>query len=225
MWLTDSRLGRLLTAFTDHLILNVLWLLGCVPLVTAPAATAALFEVTRLRQRGDEPGIARAFLAASREHFRRALLLGVGWLVVACVLVLDVVIGNRMSGTVGTAVTIVIYAALLVFALASLALFPVLVSFDAPLRQILKTTILVPLLFPGRSVASLLVTAAAVLVVASWPVSVLLAVAVTASLVQRLHRGAFNRIAQRVAEAGVADTGSRSDEGVSVALPNLKDES
>lgn len=215
MWMTDSWLGRLLSAFTDYLLLNVMWLLACLPIVTAPASTAALFDVLRQRQRGDDPGVVGSFIASFRAYFWRALLLGAGWAVIAAVLTLDAVIGNRMSGAPGTVLVVVIYAALVIFAFASVALFPVLISFDAPLRQILRTTVLLPLIFPGRSLASLAVLGAAAVIAWAWPASVLLLVAVAAGLVQRLHRGAFQRVAERAerAERSGTTTPSSGDRG------------
>lgn len=202
MWLTESWLGRLLTAFVDYLLLNLAWLVCCVPVVTAPAATAALYDVLRLRQRGDEPAIVSTFVRSLREHFWRAEALGAGGAVVAAVLAADAAVANRMGGTAGVVLAVLVYAALAVFALAALALHPVLVSFDASLRQVVKTALLVPLLYPVRSLAGLALAVTAGLLVVTLPVTAVLAVTVTADLVLRLHRGMFQRVVRRVADAG-----------------------
>jgi len=65
----DSPLMQRLTDLADLVILNLLWLLCSLPVVTAGAASAALYRCTlnMVRRRGSWGG--RSFFAAFRENF------------------------------------------------------------------------------------------------------------------------------------------------------------
>jgi uncharacterized membrane protein YesL len=68
IWNTYDHLGLLVLA-------NFLWLALCVPVVTAPAATAGLFHLARLLTFGEEAG-PRDLLRGFRRYFFPALKLG-----------------------------------------------------------------------------------------------------------------------------------------------------
>ena len=71
-WQGVSRAG-------DLVWLNILVLVAALPVVTAGAAFAALFDVTIRFNRGDSPPVNRTFWAAFRANFKQASLL---WLLV-----------------------------------------------------------------------------------------------------------------------------------------------
>ncbi|WP_168211860.1 YesL family protein [Ruania zhangjianzhongii] len=64
----------MLERFWECVGLNTLWVLGCLPVLTAGSSTVALFEVVGQRRRGEYRPIARAYWAG----FRRAPLARAG---------------------------------------------------------------------------------------------------------------------------------------------------
>lgn len=68
------RLYGVLERFWECVGLNTLWVLGCLPVLTAGSSTLALFEVVGQRRRGDYRPVAQAYWAA----FRRAPLARAG---------------------------------------------------------------------------------------------------------------------------------------------------
>lgn len=72
---------------TDLVLLNVLWFVCCIPLITIGASTVALWDVMLQRIRNEEPFIIKDFYSSFRRHFKRATLawgfvLGIGLLLV-----------------------------------------------------------------------------------------------------------------------------------------------
>lgn len=198
----DSGVYRALVVATDYLLLNVLWLLCCLPAVTAPAATAAMFEVIRSRHRGEEHGgVVRGFLTAFRQYGARASAVGGLWCLLGLVLVADLVISRRMGGTGGLVLLVVFCSVALVYAMGSAALFPTLVSFEARWHAIIRNATLIGLLFPARSIASILLVAGVTLTVVTLPITLVIAGSVTAAAVYHLFRGAFTTLADRQAAA------------------------
>lgn len=188
-----STLNRFMAVVADHLLLSLLWLAGCLPLVTVPASTAALFEVHRRRHRGDDPPAVRAYLAAFRHHLGPTLALGLGWAALGGLLLVDAVIVARMNGSgqmllTGLIVLFILYAAI------SVALFPVIVSYDVRAREHLRTAALVAVLSPIRGLLGLAAVTAAVAVVWIVPLAVLAVPSLVATALLRLYRGAFSRL-------------------------------
>lgn len=199
-----SMLNRFITWVGDQLALSLLWLAGCLPLVTAPVATAALFEVARQRGRGEEPAIGRSFVAAFRQYARPALLIGYGWAVLGGVLVADLVIAGRMSQPAGAPLQVALLVLLLLYALGSLALFPVLVSYQARPHRLIRTAVLVALLYPGRTLLAMAATAAAGAAVWAVPLAIVIAPGVLATAIQRSYDGAFDRLRERAGDPSPA---------------------
>ncbi len=70
----NSPLMQLLTKIADLIILNVLWILCCLPVFTVGASTAAMYRVT-LKMAADEEGpILKEFFHGFRENFSQGTL-------------------------------------------------------------------------------------------------------------------------------------------------------
>ena len=82
----ETRLGWL-TEICDIILLNVLFLVSCIPIVTIGTAVSALYSVTLKMVRREYPAVWRAYLTAFRENFRQSTQL---WL---CVLAVFLVAG------------------------------------------------------------------------------------------------------------------------------------
>lgn len=91
----DSRLVRYGTTLTSLIELNLLWLLCCLPVVTAGAATTAVYYTMYRILTGEDDAVLRPYFRAFRQNFKQATLLWLPLLVIAAVLGLD---GASASG-------------------------------------------------------------------------------------------------------------------------------
>ena len=97
----DNPVFRLMGALGDILILNLLWVLCCIPVVTIGASTAALFTVARKLAAGEDSRITRDFFRAFRRNWKTATLM---WLPLAALGILfaaDLLIAFRTPGALG----------------------------------------------------------------------------------------------------------------------------
>src|SRR5215218_10637139 len=97
MSIIDTRVYRWLEVATDFFLLNLMWLLACLPVVTIFPSTAAMFGVVRDWVRGKEGGLARTFVTRFRENFGQSLLVGAVWAVFGVALFLDFLVANQLS--------------------------------------------------------------------------------------------------------------------------------
>ena len=156
----DSPLMRFLTKIADLMVLNILFCVTSIPLITIGASWTALYSVTLKMVREEEGSVSRSYFQSFRQNFRQATLLWLGVLVVLALLVLDIRVLNGMAG--GTApgllrVGVEILALLGIMVLQYL--FPSLARFEASLADTLKNACMMALAHLPKTA---LMTAAAV---------------------------------------------------------------
>ena len=142
----DSPLMRFLTKIADLMVLNILFCVTSIPLITIGASWTALYSVTLKMVRDEEGSVSRSYFRSFRRNFRQATLLWLGVLVVLALLVLDIRVLNGMAG--GTApgllrVGVEILALLGIMVLQYL--FPSLARFEASLADTLKNACMMAL--------------------------------------------------------------------------------
>ncbi|MEP7287494.1 MAG: DUF624 domain-containing protein [Chloroflexota bacterium] len=129
-----DRVGTFVTA-------NLLWIFCSLPIVTMPAATAGLFAILAPWARGKQPEPFAAFFGAFRQQWRKSTVIFVIDLIVASIVVANVSILARMDmGQFLTRISQVMTLFLAIVALMiNLYVWPLLVTFEMPLRQIFNT--------------------------------------------------------------------------------------
>ncbi|WP_369125195.1 DUF624 domain-containing protein [Alicyclobacillus fastidiosus] len=61
MFSLNGPVYRILSIFSRYLLLNILFLISCIFIVTIPPATAGLFAMTRKYSNQEEPPLCRTF--------------------------------------------------------------------------------------------------------------------------------------------------------------------
>ena len=137
----DSKFMRAMSALGDLFLLNLVFLLCCVPIVTIGAAAAALYTVAFRLVRGTEGHVLDAFFRAFRENFRRATPL---WLLLALaggVAVLDIWIFAALTGVLRLVEIPFVLLLLLALFTAGYA-FPLQSQFDNTVKGTLKNALI-----------------------------------------------------------------------------------
>jgi len=138
-WLNQDNMFIVLMYKLSYLfLLNVLWVICSIPIVTAGAATAALYTVTLKMAENEESYIARSFWEAFKRNFKQSVVLELIILVTGTFLYLDmyIVAANPIPG--GNFYQL-IFALAAVFGIIIISyLFPVLSKYDAAVGKIIK---------------------------------------------------------------------------------------
>lgn len=162
----DNWFFRAMALVGDWVVLSVLWLVCCLPVVTAGASTLALFAVANKMAAGQDYFVRRDFFRAFKRDFRQATLTWLPMLVVAVLLVLDGWFGGRIPAPWGgllrgaAVVAAVVWVLALAWGLALLARFTYNKGGDA-----LKNGLVLALRAPKGALLTV--------VLALWPLAVL----------------------------------------------------
>lgn len=148
----DSKIMQALSRIFDLALLNCLYLLTCIPVVTAGAAATALYSVCFAMDTEQEAGLVRPYFRAFRANFRQST---VAWLVYVVFLgagILDLLILSRQEGIYRYA----LYPVTALLALGILAwgyLPPLLSRFENSLIRTVKNALLMSVAYLPRSLA------------------------------------------------------------------------
>ena len=93
----ENPIWKFIGNLADFFLLSCLWYLCCLPVVTAGAATTALYYVTLKMARGQEGQLIPAFFHSFKQNLKQATALWVGYLAVGILLVLDLVICQHLT--------------------------------------------------------------------------------------------------------------------------------
>ena len=93
-----SSLGLFLRRMFDLMVLNILWLLCCLPVFTFGPASSALARVMITLVRGGSEAVAKNFFIAFRRDFGRAVVLGLIGLAGLAIAVSDILFALSLSG-------------------------------------------------------------------------------------------------------------------------------
>jgi uncharacterized membrane protein YesL len=135
---------ELFNTITIFILFNILWLFGALLIVTIPAVTAALFAGVAPWARGKSPHKPLAsFWAAIRRYWLKATVVGFIDLVVTAFVILNFLILRQMGtgsfmATLALVVNVLITVVLI---LTNVFLWPLLVTLDPPLLDLLRNSI------------------------------------------------------------------------------------
>ncbi|MGN1250526.1 MAG: DUF624 domain-containing protein [Candidatus Spyradocola sp.] len=136
----ESRFGRLMTRLGILMAANLMFLISCIPVVTAGAGLCALHHTLLKTLRGDgEINPFVEFWMGFRRNFRQATAAFLLLLLLAMLLALEIFWCSQFTGPVA-AFRYGLYAIAMAALVLSLYLFPTMAAFRAPLPRLLANS-------------------------------------------------------------------------------------
>ena len=146
-----STLGAFLRVLCDLMVLNVLWLICCIPVITVGPATSALCCVSLKLARGEPVATLRTFFEAMKQNFVQALLLGLIGLAGFAVAVVDWLFALSQQGSLRTlyfVVGVIVSAVVLAY---WAWVFALNAGFENSLRGTIKSGLSLAFVEPGKT--------------------------------------------------------------------------
>lgn len=135
----DGLFARIMNAVWNLILLNVLWLVCSLPVVTVGASTTALYAVLLKMRDGAENHVVRGFFKAFRENFKRGTAV---WLVLLAALAVCGLDLALVSQTQNIAVRVFFMAGLLFVAMAWTFAFLLVARYENTWKGHLKNAVL-----------------------------------------------------------------------------------
>lgn len=143
----DSPIMRTLSYISDLLLLNVCFMICCVPIFTIGASMSAVYSVTL--DRTNEAGVIARFFEAFKRNFKQATL---AWLIVLGLLIFllaDFYLLSIVEVPAGFIIMVALCIASFLLMGTTLYLFPLIGHFDNTLKNMLKNSLILSVsMFP-----------------------------------------------------------------------------
>lgn len=157
----DGKLSSFLSRLVDLTLLNFLWLVCCIPIITIGASTTALHSVTLKMVRNEDSYLTRGFFKAFKENFKQATIIWLGILAAGAILYCDFYFAAQINSIV---LWVPFLLSSFLVAIASCYVFPVIAFFKNSTGQHLKNAILMALAHLPYTILIVIITAAPVII-------------------------------------------------------------
>ena len=156
----DNKFFTFMGRVADLIILNLLFLLCCIPIVTIGPAITAMYYVTMKMVRNEEAYIARSFFKSFKENFKQGL--GI-WLIALVLIILefmDFIIMKQLSGGIYTIVKYGLLVIALILVMILQYVFPLLAKFVNTVKNTIRNALLMSLRHLPYTILMLLISIA-----------------------------------------------------------------
>ncbi|MCC8106368.1 MAG: DUF624 domain-containing protein [Clostridiales bacterium] len=160
----DNALWRGLSRLADLMVLNIVFIICCIPVFTIGASLTALNYVTLKMHDGEEGYVVRSFFKSFRQNFKQATGLWAIMLFAGIILVLDLMILRSAEGTFASVLTVIILIVCIVYLLVFLYVFAILSRFDNTVINTLRNSFIMAIADFPRTLLMVLIYAAAIVV-------------------------------------------------------------
>lgn len=132
----DNKFFTFMGRVADLILLNIIFLLSCIPIVTIGASITAMYYVTLKMARNEDSYISRSFVKSFKQNFKQSTIIWLILLAVGALLFVDFNIMEQ-AGSEGVfkAVYLGLYLLLLLFGMVFAYIFPLLSRFDNTVKN------------------------------------------------------------------------------------------
>ncbi len=168
---SENMFFRILDIFAHFVLLNVLWIICCIPIITIFPATTALFGVVRKwHTEGTDAGSIRLFFLLFKDNFKKSFIIGVLWLVAGFILYFDMSILMQIEFAGKIIVLTLLIFSIILYIFTSIYIFFVLVHNDLSILQSLKNALFLSIGYYAQTLLIVLIIAGAFIITYFAPI-------------------------------------------------------
>lgn len=154
----DGPFFSVLNRIADLIILNVLWIICCIPVVTIGASTTAMLYVTMKILRGEDAYIVKNFFKAFKENFVQSTIMWLIMVVIAAIVVSNFLFlpNMKLSDTMYNMFFSAAALTALIFSMILMYLFPLQARLENKIKDTFKNAVLLSFRHLPTTIALLL---------------------------------------------------------------------
>lgn len=145
MFKLDSPLVNFLNKVADIMILGIVFMIACIPVITAGASFTAAYYMGFKMVKNEETYIIKGFFKAFKENFKQATILWIFVLIIAAVMIADYRIILYSGLAFASWIRIAMVSVTLIAALGAVFVFPLQARFQNTVKHTFKNAFLMAL--------------------------------------------------------------------------------
>ncbi len=173
----DNPVWNFLGKLTDMIVLTVLWVTVSIPVITAGASTAALYDISLQLAENQEGYIVRSFFRSFKKNWKKSTAVWMGTVCIGMFLLSDFYVYSHMEQSFGVILLTSSILLAVICLMTLLYVFPLIVRGNMNLRSVLITAFMLALKNLGWTIF-MLVAAAGILAIGVFVMAPLLIIGV-----------------------------------------------
>ena len=141
----DGPVWQALGRLADLVILNLLFVISCIPVITIGAAATALYSVTLKMVRDEESYILKGYWKSFKENFKQSTIMWLVMLVIGIVLYVDFRVVGSMTASASKIYLVLLLAISLILVMGLVYIFPLQAKFYNTIKGTIKNAFLMAL--------------------------------------------------------------------------------
>lgn len=142
--LMDNIFVRALSRVGDLILLNILWLICSVPIITAGAAVTALYSVMLKIVANEEGYIVRDFMTAFKRDFKQSTIVWLILIVTGVIMGIDFRVMHNLPENIARFGTVLLGAVVCIYMVELIFVFPLIARFENSTVDMMKNAVLIP---------------------------------------------------------------------------------
>lgn len=138
MFSCDSGFSRFMNRISDLFILNILWIICSIPIITIGASTTALYSVDLKLLDNEESYIIKNFFKAFKENFKKSTILWISIIIISILLGTNLIFWLKCNLSISYFALPFILFSLFIFLLVTPYIFPLLTKTKSSVINIIK---------------------------------------------------------------------------------------
>lgn len=137
----DNPFMQFLNNMADLIILNIIFLLSCIPLFTIGASLSALYYVSLKMVRGESPYVWAGFWKGFRESFKQGTIIWLAFAAIAAFIGMDRMILNSGDTALFSVMKVALSVVTALLSCVFIYIFPIVSHFKCTIRQAVKNAL------------------------------------------------------------------------------------
>lgn len=197
---SENTFMRMMDIFTHFLLLNVIWIISSLALVTFFPATTAMFAVVRKwTTEGIDAGLFSLYVSKFRENFRKSFVIGLIWIAAGVVLYVDGTILFQFSFPGHIILISLLMFAGIIYLFTTCYIFLVLVNYELSLFHTIKNALFLSVSKIFHTLLYLVVIGMTMIIVYFFPFFLLIAGSLQAFIIYQIFHKMIYRLDSRLA--------------------------
>ncbi len=134
----DNKIFGVLSKVADLFILNIIFLITCIPIVTIGAAIASMYQVTLKMVKDEESYIIQGYFVAFKSNFKKSTIIWLAAMVVGMILIVDLFVTNAYDGMMWKALHILALSLSIFLVIIGSYVFPLQAKFENSCKNTVK---------------------------------------------------------------------------------------
>jgi len=141
--LYNNPVMRVLSKVADLMLLNLMFMISCLPIVTIGTAISSMYTITLKMVKGEEAYIFKGFLKAFKENFKVSMLAWLIMLPAGLIIIMNFNLVEYVQGSgIQTALRVMIFFVGFIYVIVFTYLFPLIARYETTLKQTFQNALL-----------------------------------------------------------------------------------